>query len=157
MLPLRPNVCLLILNKERNLFLGQRSGASAVWQFPQGGVEHGSLEENALREAHEEMGVDLNLLRVLQKLSATHEYDFANPPEYARGVWRGQSQTFWLLEFLGVDADIKLDRFEPEFSSFAWCPPAEVLGRVEERRRKGYEAPLREVVGLLEQGLFPSW
>jgi len=152
MLPLRPNVCLLIVNKKRLLFLGQRTGEKAVWQFPQGGVEEGSLEDNALREAHEELGVDRHLLRIVQKLNATHEYDFANPPDYARGRWRGQAQTFWLLEFLGEDPDIQLSRFEPEFADFAWCPSEEVLRRVEERRRTGYEAALQEVLTLFSKG-----
>lgn len=144
-LPLRPNVCLLIVNRDFRLFLGQRNGDSNVWQFPQGGVEEGaSLEENALREAHEELGVDLSLIRVLQKLTNTHEYNFVRPPDYARGKWRGQSQTFWLLEFLGTDRDIDLARFTPEFSNFAWCTSHEVRERAEPKRLPGYEGALKE-------------
>src|SRR5690606_22260181 len=144
-LPFRPNVCLLIINRERKIFLGERQGQPGVWQLPQGGVEPDtSDEENALREAHEELGVDISLLRVVRKFEATHEYDYSNPPSYAIGRFRGQRQTFWLLELTGEDCDINLDRFEPELMSDRWVTVDEVEVLAEPKRLKGYEAPLRE-------------
>lgn len=145
MLPLRPNVCLLVINKNREIFLGERLGEPGVYQLPQGGVEQGtSPEENVIREAHEELGVDRELIRVKAKLKATHSYEFDNVPDYAKGRWRGQAQTFWVVEFLGEDKDIKLDRFEAEFSSWRWCSVAEVLKLAEPKRVKGYNEALRE-------------
>src|SRR5262245_38788123 len=101
-LPFRPNVCMLLLNKDNLIFLGERHGNPGVWQFPQGGVEEGlSLEENVIKELHEEVGADKELFKIIKKLNAKHEYDFRTVPEYAKGVWRGQSQTFWAVRFEG--------------------------------------------------------
>ena len=144
-LPYRPNVCLLIMNRENKLFLGERSGSEEVWQLPQGGIDNNEKEEtSALREAAEELGADVDFFRVVKKFEATHQYDFRNPPDYAIDKWRGQSQTFWLLEFLGADTDIDLARFEQEFSSFCWCTAEEVRSKAESLRLPGYLKPLEE-------------
>ncbi|RIL11965.1 MAG: RNA pyrophosphohydrolase [Proteobacteria bacterium] len=146
LLPLRPNVCMLILNKERKLFLGERLGEPGVWQFPQGGVDTGqSLEENVLRELEEELGAPRARFRILRKLSATHQYDWGTTPAYAIGRWRGQSQTFWLVEFLGTDSEINLSKNDPELSDYKWCTIDEVRKLAEPKRLIGYEAALKEL------------
>ena len=143
--PLRPNVCMLLYNQEGKLLLGERLGEPEVWQLPQGGIEEGSsAEECALRELHEELGVESVHLRLTKKLIATHSYTFNKPKRYGKNVWSGQTQTFCLVEFLGKDADIKLARFEAEFSSFRWCTPEEVRALAEPKRLAGYLEPLRE-------------
>jgi len=145
MLPLRPNVCLLIMNREQQLFLGERAGCPGIWQLPQGGAKKKhSLAENALREAHEELGIDRDALRVLGQFAATHEYEFEVPPAYAVGRWRGQSQNFWLLEFLGSDSDIQLDRFQAEFMNWRWCSAQKIRETAEPKRVPGYRAVLEE-------------
>lgn len=144
-LPLRPNVCMLVFNSMGKFFLGEREGEPGVWQFPQGGVEpHLSLEQNVLKELNEELGADPALFQIEKKLQATHEYDFQTPPAYARGKWRGQSQTFWLVRFAGSDSDIQLDRFEPEFMSWRWCSFQEAQQLAEPKRWPGYLSPLKE-------------
>src|SRR4051794_29365539 len=103
-LPHRPNVCMLVHNAGGRLFLGQRKADPSVWQFPQGGVEPGcTLEENVLRELEEELGAPQKLFIIRRKLNATNTYDFAKTPRYAQGKWRGQAQTFWIVEFKGTD------------------------------------------------------
>ncbi len=144
-LPYRPNVCILIFNKELKLFLGERKGYPGVYQFPQGGVEEGALEENVIREIEEETGIPSSMVSIVKKLSATHTYDFTEIPPYAKGKWRGQTQTFWLVSFTGDDSHVNVSGDEPEFSSFKWCTPKEVRLAAEPKRRPGYEAPLREV------------
>ncbi|NLF25125.1 MAG: NUDIX domain-containing protein [Deltaproteobacteria bacterium] len=144
-LPLRPNVCLLICNAVGQLFLGERAGCPGVWQFPQGGVEsHLSLEENALKEAHEEMGVPLVHLRIIKKLNATHAYEFDVVPEYAIGKWRGQAQSFWLLAYSGSDSEIDLSQYDAEFMNWKWCSVSEVKQLAEPKRLPGYLAALSE-------------
>jgi putative (di)nucleoside polyphosphate hydrolase len=142
-LPLRPNVCMLLQNKKNQLFLGERLGEPGVWQFPQGGVEDGlSIEENVIKELHEETGAGKSLFKIISKLDAVHEYDFENIPKYAKGKWRGQAQTFWLVEFKGKDSDFKLDKFNAEFSNFRWCSPEEVENIAEPKRLMGYRKAL---------------
>lgn len=150
-LPYRPNVCIIVMNAAGQLLLCERAGTpSGVWQFPQGGVEEGhTLEETVLKEAHEELGIDPAKLSIMRKLESTNEYTWEKPPEYAVGRWRGQSQSFWLVKFAGVDSDIKLDLYEPELAQWRWCSPAEVRALAEPRRLSGYEGALREIEGLL--------
>lgn len=149
-LPLRPNVCLIIINNDNRIFVGERADNPGHWQFPQGGAEPDlSLEENALREAEEELGASSNCFEVIQQLEATHQYDWETPPDYAVGKWRGQSQTFWLIRFTGDDSEIDLNKHVPEFISWKWVDIDQVQSAVAERRWGGYEAPLKEVKTLL--------
>ena len=148
-LPLRPNVCLLIKNREGKLFLAERAGSPGIWQFPQGGAEPElTLEENALKEAHEELGVGRAKLRVIKQLRATHSYEFDKAPAYAVGKWRGQAQTFWLLEFVGKDEEIDPSR-GGELTKWKWCTITEVKELAEPKRLAGYAAALEEVEPLL--------
>lgn len=145
-LPYRKNVCLLIRNKDGKLFLGEREGEPGVWQFPQGGVEDASsLEENVLREASEELGAQIGAFHILRKLTHTHRYDFAKPPAYALGKYRGQDQTFWLVEFIGSDKEIDLENSDREFRNWCWATPDEVRAKAEKKRLPGYEGALSEL------------
>ena len=150
-LPYRPNVCMIVLNEKDEVFLGERASQPGVWQLPQGGVEEGiSLEDNVRRELHEELGAESSLFHIVTRLAATHRYDFSTVPEYAVGRWRGQQQTFWLVRFLGNDANIHLDRFHPEFMNWRWCPLGEVRNVAEPKRIPGYDAALRETERILQ-------
>lgn len=149
---LRPNVCILLLNREGKLFLGERLHELNHWQFPQGGVDEGSsLEETVLREAHEEVGVDAQKLRIVRQLHATHSYEWDSVRTYEGKEYRGQSQTFWLVEFLGDDEDINLQAHEQEFQRWQWVNPKEVLALVSPVRRSGYELPVTEVLEYLSE------
>ena len=145
-LPFRPNVCMLVYNQKGKLFLGERCGEKGHWQFPQGGAEpRYTPRENVLRELREELGIKKKHLGSLKKLKATHEYEWQSPPKYAVGKWRGQKQTFWLVEFTGSDTDIDLASFkEPEFRAWKWCSVGEVRRFAARHRVKGYEKPLKE-------------
>ncbi|RMG44185.1 MAG: NUDIX domain-containing protein [Candidatus Dadabacteria bacterium] len=144
-LPYRPNVCMLIYNPEYRLFLGERYGEAGIWQFPQGGAEAElSLEENVKKEIKEELGLTDDKFRIVKKLNATNRYDWENPPEYARGKWRGQDQTFWLVEFSGADSDINVATESPEFMNWRWATLQEVRELAEPRRLKGYLKALNE-------------
>ena len=150
-LPLRPNVCLLVLNREGRFFLGERLGEPGHWQFPQGGIIPGSaLEENALRELEEELGAHANAFRLIKTLKATHSYEWDSPPDYARDKWRGQEQRFVLVEFLGEDSQIDLSRHEPEFMNWKWCSLEEIQKLAEPKRMTGYLAPLDEAEKFLK-------
>jgi len=145
-LPLRPNVCMLVYNRQGRLFLGERFGEPGHWQFPQGGVEpRYSLRENVIRELREELGLKKRSIGKIVKLKSTHEYEWRTPPRYAHKKWRGQKQTFWLVEFVGADGDIDLESHkEQEFARWRWCSVTEVKRRAATFRRAGYLGPLRE-------------
>ena len=145
-LPLRPNVCMLLYNAQGRLFLGERLGKTGHWQFPQGGAEPKyTLKENVIRELREELGIKKRHIGKIKKLSSRHEYEWRTPPAYAMNRWRGQKQTFWLIEFTGEDADIDLAGYkEPEFQAWRWCSVTEVRRRAASFRLAGYRGALRE-------------
>lgn len=152
-LPLRPNVCMLVYNKQGKLFLGERAGkVKGKWQFPQGGVEPAlRLKQNVYKELSEELGLPPECIGKLVKLNARHSYEWDTPPTYARGKWRGQRQTFWLVEFLGKNSDINLEADdEPELQSWKWCSPKQVIKLAEKKRVPGYLAPLAEIEPILK-------
>jgi len=158
-LPLRPNVCLLVFNKAGKLLLAERAGKGGRWQFPQGGAEPGlTLEENVVKEVGEELGIKPKQIGRIIKLKCTHEYDWDKPPAYARNIWRGQSQTFWLVEFKGQDSDIDLascieDGDEQELMSWRWCSTDEVRELAEPKRIDGYLKALAEFDEFLDSSL----
>jgi putative (di)nucleoside polyphosphate hydrolase len=141
----RPNVCLIIINPEKKIFLGERAGEPGHWQLPQGGLESGDLFENALREAVEELGAKLTDFEVLRKLEYVHQYDFRVVPEYAKNLYRGQRQNFVLLKFKAADTAINLAVSSKEFSSFCWCSREEVLTRAFPLRLAGYKQAFQEL------------
>ena len=154
-LPLRPNVCMLLYNSRGRLFLGERHGKPGHWQFPQGGAEPKySLKENVIRELREELRIKKSHIGKVKKLSSRHEYEWRTTPSYARNKWRGQKQTFWLIEFIGDDEDIDLAWYkEPEFQSWRWCSVTEVKRRAASFRLAGYRGALREFLAFKREKL----
>jgi putative (di)nucleoside polyphosphate hydrolase len=128
---LRPNVALLILNRKRELFLGERLDEPGHWQFPQGG--------------------DPTSCRLVGYLSIVNQYLWSE--DRKRGLcdaelrpYVGQSQKFCVILFQGEDSEIRLDRHLPiEFQQWRWCPRDEVISLTSIVRRSGYERALEEL------------
>lgn len=149
-LPYRPNVCIIILNKSNEILIGERYGQKGVWQLPQGGIEAGnSEEETVFKESEEELGISKQYLKIIKKLAAINQYEFDTPPDYAKGIWCGQKQTFWLARFSGDSKHIDLNSHKPEFMNYKWVNPKDLLNEVEEKRRAGYSGALKELYELL--------
>jgi putative (di)nucleoside polyphosphate hydrolase len=150
-LPLRPNVCIILYNQRGQLLLGERLGKPGYWQFPQGGIEPGSApRETVRRELQEELGLPRRAIGTITQLTSTHAYEWHNPPPYALNRWRGQDQSFWLVQFLGSDADINLAAHEPqEFRAWRWCSLGTVPRWVPAERRAAYAGALRECKDLI--------
>lgn len=135
---------MLLFNKERKIFLGNRLGEPDVWQLPQGGAEgHLTLEENVIKELSEETGAESHTFEIVKRCQATHRYEFEPVPRRYRDRWRGQEQSFWIVKFLGTDEEITLGS-DPEFSDWRWCTTDEIRQLAEPKRLIGYEEPLRE-------------
>jgi putative (di)nucleoside polyphosphate hydrolase len=137
---------MLVYNHKLQLLMGERHGKADHWQFPQGGVERGaSLRQTVIRELKEELGIPRRAIGAITRLDARHEYIWKKVPAYAKGKWDGQSQTFWLVEFVGSDEDIRLDASDDqEFDTWRWCSVATVRRIAASERRAGYEGALRE-------------
>ena len=121
-LPYRPNVGLVLLNREGLVFAGRRIDQTVEsWQMPQGGIDAGATPDvAALRELKEEVGTDK--ARIIRAREDRLTYDM---PAHLIGValhgkYRGQNQKWLALRFEGTDADIAIASAEPEFDRWQW-------------------------------------
>jgi putative (di)nucleoside polyphosphate hydrolase len=114
----RRGVGIMLLNDRNEVFVGRRADAKEAWQMPQGGIDgHEDPRNAAFRELKEEIGTDK--AEVVAESKVWLRYDL--PPEFRRrwsNRWRGQQQKWFVMRFLGVDADIDVATEHPEFS--AW-------------------------------------
>jgi len=136
----------MLLNRAGQVLIGERAGPLPdAWQMPQGGIDAGETPlEAAWRELVEEVGT--GRAELLAESGYWYAYDL--PPELRPQHWddrhRGQSQKWFALRFTGTDADIRLDTGEPEFRSWRWAAPDEVLRLIVPFKRPVYEAVFEE-------------
>ena len=121
----RPCVAAIIQRADGRIFWGERIDNKGSWQFPQGGIEPGEIAHEAcLREVEEEVGIPRHALRILAKREG---YRYLYPKKVLKnGIYRGQEQTYVLLEFTGTDALINLEAEPREFRAFRWVLPDEI-------------------------------
>lgn len=134
------------------VFVGERRGPPLdEWQMPQGGIDPGeSPEQAAWRELAEEVGTPA--AELLATSRRWYAYDLPaglRTPKWA-ARHRGQSQRWFLFRFTGTDADIDIAAVaEPEFRTWRWVRPDELLHLVVAFKRPVYAAVLAEFRGLL--------
>jgi len=138
--PYRPCVGILLLNADNRVLVAQRIDQVAeAWQMPQGGVDDGEEPRAAaLRELREEIGTDR--AEIIAEAEDWISYDL--PPHLADRVWRGryrgQTQKWFAMRFLGDDGDIDLDTEEPEFDAWRWVSLDELPGIAVPFKRDSY-------------------
>ena len=145
-LPYRPNVGLMVLNAAGDVFTGQRLDfPGSAWQMPQGGIDEGEVAEvAAFRELQEETGILPANVSVLAQSSGWISYDFPDNSFATRWGFRGQKQRWFLMRFSGVDSQINIETEEPEFATWRWMPPEELLENIVPFKRSVYEQVLQE-------------
>ena len=129
--PLQYRHCVgvMLVNGEGKAFVGKRidNREGDWWQMPQGGVDPGEdLDKAMLRELGEEIGVRRKHVAVVARLPEELYYDL--PPELQGKLWggryKGQRQSWYLVRFVGEDADIDLEADKhPEFCEWKWVDP----------------------------------
>lgn len=153
-LPYRPCVGLVILNRDRHIFAGQRIDNSMdAWQMPQGGIDPGETPvEAALRELTEETGIGPGNVEILRESSEWHPYDLPRHlvPRLWKGRFRGQKQRWFLLRFTGDDSEVRIDGHEPEFRRWAWMGEAELIRKIVPFKRDTYSRVFAEFADLLD-------
>lgn len=128
----RKGVGLMILNQSGEVWVGQRRDASnliapSAWQMPQGGIDSTETPwQAALREMKEEIGTT-NVLLIAESQKWI-SYDF--PDELHTTLWGGrffgQTQKWFLVEFLGEDAEININTRHPEFIDWRWVDASQL-------------------------------
>ena len=146
----RPNVGILLLNANNDVFWGKRVNQHA-WQFPQGGIKSGESPEQAMyRELEEEVGLKPKHVRILGRTREWLRYEV--PEKWMRRskengcAYRGQKQIWYLLRLVGRDTDVSLRASErPEFDAWRWHDYWVPLDSVIEFKREVYRRALTEL------------
>ena len=161
----RPNVGIVLLNKDGRLFWARRIRRDG-WQFPQGGMRSDETPLEAMyRELEEETGLSERHVEVMAATPGWLRYRL--PQRFIRRHQRplciGQKQVWYLLRFTGQEAHLDLDASdEPEFDSWRWVDfwyPAE---HVVSFKRRVYKRALRQFAPMVEDtcrvtvGMYPS-
>ncbi|TPG58988.1 RNA pyrophosphohydrolase [Roseomonas nepalensis] len=151
-LPLRPNVGACLFNRDGLVLVARRAdqpageAAAGAWQLPQGGLDPGEDPEAAvLRELSEEIGT--RNARVIGRMGEWLDYDLPAHlvGKALGGRFRGQTQMWFALRFLGEDAEIRLDAdAHREFDAWRWAPLAELPALAVAFRRPIYERLARD-------------
>lgn len=147
-LPYRPAAGVMLLNAQGLVWVGQRLDSTLeAWQMPQGGLDPGEdPQEGALRELEEETGIAQSLVEIVAQSRMELTYNLPDDlvGKLWRGKWRGQRQIWFLMRFLGQDADVRIDTKEPEFRAWKWVQPATIPEFIVPFKRELYEAVIAE-------------
>ena len=121
-LPLRSGVGIVVLNKENKVFVAKRiDNKKNFWQMPQGGVDGDeNYYEAALRELREETSI--TSVELIQEIEEKLTYIL--PDNLIGIIWRGrfkgQTQKWFVMRFLGNESEININTKNPEFLDWKW-------------------------------------
>lgn len=147
----RPNVGMVICNREKQVFLAKRSGIDA-WQFPQGGIHPGeALDEAMYRELNEEVGLHPDDVIILGQTEEWVKYRFGSAKKTSGGeTYLGQKQIWFLLQLIAPDTYINLTNAEHhEFDDWKWVDFWTPLELIVEFKRAVYEETLQHFAPIL--------
>lgn len=139
-------LCLFNRNRNGSVFAARRmDDTKKTWQMPQGGID--PMENPlvaAIRELREETGIHPDSVRVVASIDAWLDYEFPTKVKNGNGhisLYRGQTQKWLLLEFLGSDDEIDLFSHHgaPEFSEWCWMPLEHLPKSVVDFKKGVYE------------------
>ena len=150
-LPLRKGVGVVLLNKNNQIFVARRiDNPKDFWQMPQGGIDKGETPlEAAYRELKEETSI--TSVKIIQEIKDEITY---NLPDNLLGIiwkgkYKGQTQKWLVMKFLGDDKEINLKTKHPEFLEWKWINIENITDKVVDFKLHVYEKIKREVKNLI--------
>lgn len=148
----RPNAGIIIFNKKGKLLWCKRKTGDG-WQFPQGGIDEGETPEEAvLRETYEEVGLDMSKIRIIKENNKWVNYDVPKEKvskyfSFKNRRFKGQTQKWFLAEFLGDDNDINLNLHNHiEFTEWTWSSYWHPIVAGVEFKRNAYREVLLDLL-----------
>ena len=121
-LPLRKGVGIILLNDKNKVFVAKRiDNPKNFWQMPQGGIDEGEdYYEAALRELKEETSVES--VELIQEIDKKLTYIL---PDHLIGIiwkgrFKGQTQKWFVMRFIGNESEINIKTKNPEFLDWKW-------------------------------------
>ena len=121
-LPLRNGVGIVVLNNENKVFVAKRiDNPKNFWQMPQGGVDKDeNYYEAALRELKEETSItSVELIQEIDK-----KFTYILPDHLIGIIWKGkfkgQTQKWFVMRFIGNESEININTKNPEFLDWKW-------------------------------------
>jgi len=148
----RCGVGIILVNANRQVFLGKRLGMDA-WQFPQGGVrQKETLEEAMYRELQEEVGLFPQDVKIIAQSQDWLRYELPKRliRRRTKPICIGQKQKWFLLNFISAATKINLlATDDPEFDSWAWVSYWYPLRQIISFKRKVYESVMQEFAPLV--------
>ena len=131
-LPLRKGVGVALLNNNNEVFVAKRiDNPNDYWQMPQGGVDKNeNYFEAAIRELKEETSiVNVELIKEIKE-----EITYNLPDNLLGIIWKGkfkgQTQKWYIMRFLGNDNEINLKTKHPEFLEWKWINIQNITDKV---------------------------
>lgn len=137
----RPNVAMIILSEKypdkKEVLVAQRNDLTDIWQFPQGGIDHGEEVKEALfREMEEEIGTCS--AEIVAEYPEWISYDFPGKIAKKMKPYKGQTQRYFLVR-LNADAKINIDTKHPEFIDYKFLNVNDVLDSIAHFKKPIYE------------------
>ena len=127
-LPYRSGVGIVVLNKNNKVFVARRiDNPKNFWQMPQGGVDQNEdFLTAAFRELEEETSI--KSVELIKELDGFITY---NLPDHLLGIiwkgkYKGQTQKWFVMRFIGEDSEININTKHPEFLEWKWVELSEI-------------------------------
>ena len=146
-LPLRKGVGVALLNNNNKIFVAKRiDNPNDFWQMPQGGIDIGEKPlEAAFRELKEETSIkSVKLIRQIND-----EITYYLPDSLLGIIWKGkykgQTQKWFIMRFIGNDKEINLKTKYPEFLEWKWTDIESITEKVVDFKLHVYEKIKKEL------------
>ena len=146
-LPYRSGVGIVVLNKNNNVFVARRiDNPKNFWQMPQGGVDKNEdFLTAAFRELDEETSI--KSVELIKELDGFITY---NLPDHLLGIiwkgkYKGQTQKWFIMRFIGQDSEININTKHPEFLEWKWVELSEITKLVVNFKLDLYQEVQRKV------------